>query len=163
MTTTISVPDNALTITETTPFRALTTRLRADLTTLFELGVPVDSQVRAQATRLGLDASVPTQWLYTGMSGHPDDDFDLDIVLPISTSAPITPGDSLTVKDVPAFRCAQYTYTGSWRHLGGIYDALFGQFYAADLVYDGRVREIYRVVDLQNPDNCVTDIQIGIA
>lgn len=163
MTTTLTLPDNALTITDTAPFTALTSSLRASLATLSERGAATMQHLRAEAIRLSLDTSIASQWIYTGISGHPDDEFDLEIALPITSAVTGTPGPSFAVRHVPTFHCAQYTYTGSWRNLGDVYDALFKQFYAAEHVYDGRVREIYRVVDMENPDNCVTDIQLGIA
>ena len=163
MTTTLLLPENALAATDTAPFIALTISLRTSLSALSEDGGTANRQVRAEAARLGLDPSVATHWLYSGLSGHPDDEFDLDIALPIGSSAAVTPGSPFAIRNVPAFRCAQYTYTGSWSTLAEVYAALFQQFYADDHVYDGRVREIYRVVDLENTENCVTDIQIGIA
>ncbi|RYF77609.1 MAG: GyrI-like domain-containing protein [Cytophagaceae bacterium] len=163
MTTTSSISDNALTVVETVPFMALTISLRAGLSSLAQLGMAADSQVRAEAVRLGLNSAVASQWIYTGISGHPDDEFDLAIALPVNVTVTGVPGDSFAIRNVPAFRCAQYTYTGPWSDLSEVYDALFVQFYADDHVYDGRVREIYRVVDMENQDNCVTDIQIGIA
>ena len=163
MTTALLLPDNALIITNTAPFMALTISLKTSLYALAESGGAAAQRLRAEAVRLGLDASVAFQWLYTGLSGHPDDEFNLEIALPIREAVPGTPGSEFAIRALPAFQCAQYTYTGSWRNFGEVYGALFHQFYAADLVYDGRVREIYRVVDLDNLDNCVTDLQIGIA
>ncbi len=152
-----------MTVKDIEPFLALTTRLRTSLPALAETGGAANRQLCAEAIRLGINAAVPTQWLYSGFSGHPDDDFDLHIALPIRSRVLGLPGSNFAVHYVPAFRCAHYTYTGSWRDLGGVYEALFTQFYAADYVYDGCVREVYRVVDQQGMNNCVTDIQIGLA
>ena len=163
MTTTLLNQENALAIDETVPFIALTIGLRTNLAALAESGRRASQQLQAEATRLGLDASVAAHWLYTGLSGHPDDDFDLDIALPISSSIVGTPGSSFAIRAIPAFHCATHTYTGSWNNLAKVYNALFQHFYADDHVYDGRVREIYRVVDSENRENCVTDIQLGIA
>ncbi|MEZ0538618.1 GyrI-like domain-containing protein [Fibrella arboris] len=163
MTTLLSIPDNALTVIETAPFTALTTSLRASLATLAQLGMTADSRVRAEAARLGLDPALATQWIYTGISGHPDDEFDLQVALPMQTAITGTPGQSFAIQTIPAFQCAQYTYTGAWSNLGDVYDALFVQFYADEHVYDGRMREIYQVVDRTNQANCITCIQLGIA
>lgn len=150
-----------MTVKDNEPFLALTIALRTSLPALVEKGSAANRQLCAEAVRLGLNAALPTQWQYSSFSGHPDDDFDLEIALPILSTVSGTPGSAFTVRYVPAFRCVQYAYTGSWNTLGEVYEALFTQFYAADRVYDGRVREIYRVVDRTNPANCVTDIQIG--
>ena len=163
MTTTLLIPGNALTVKDTEPFLALTIKLRTSLPALAEKGGAANRKLCAEAVRLGINAAVPTQWLYSGFSGHPDDDFDLHIALPIRSSVVGIPGNDFAVHHVPAFRCAHYTYTGSWRDLGDVYEALFTQFYAAGYVYDGCIREVYQVVDRQNMSNCVTDIQIGIA
>lgn len=163
MTTTLLIPENALTVKEVEPFLALTIKLRTSLPALAETGGAANRQLCAEAIRLGINATVPTQWLYSGFSGHPDDDFDLHIALPIHSRVAGIPSSDFAVHYVPTFHCTHYTYTGSWRDLSDVYEALFDQFYAADHVYDGCIREVYQVVDRQDMNNCVTDIQIGIA
>ncbi|MBO0947170.1 GyrI-like domain-containing protein [Fibrella forsythiae] len=162
-TTSPSISDNALPVIETVPFMALTVSLRASMATLAVQGMAADRQVRAEAARLGLNTATPSQWLYTGLSGHPDDEFDLEVALPLHEPVTGTPGESFAIRNVPAFHCAQYTYVGPWCNLGDVYDTLFIQFYADDHVYDGRIRERYQLVDLENQERCITDIQIGIA
>ncbi|MEZ0484157.1 GyrI-like domain-containing protein [Fibrella aquatica] len=162
MTTTLKMPANALTISHKTAFAALTTQLRTTLDTLGELAIPADRQLREEAQRLGLDPTVPTHWIYTNFSGHADDEFDLEIALPVDVPTTTSPNPG-AMRDVPAFRCAEYTHLGPWSELSAVYDTLFQQFYAEDHLYNGCVREIYRVVDWENQASCITDIQIGIA
>ncbi len=68
MTTALLLPDKP-DITNTAPFMALTISLKTSL-----YGSPkwrcCCTTPRAEAVRLGLDASVAFQWLYTGLSGH---------------------------------------------------------------------------------------------
>lgn len=162
MTTQISIPQQALRVIETAPFTALTTTIRATLPTLTDKAIPADGQLRDEAARLGLNATVPTQWLYTGANGDPTNEFGLDIALPIP-GANGTPAAGFAVQHVPAFRCATYTYTGPWSDFGELYDQLFAQFYRDGHKNNGLVREIYLVADFANPEACVTEIQLGIA
>lgn len=162
MTTQISIPQQALRVAETAPFTALVTTVRATLPTLADIAVPAGQALRAEAARLGLSITGPVQWIYTGVSGDEANEFRVDLALPIAATNQ-TPAAGFTVQNVPAFRCGTYTYTGPWSDFGELYDQLFAQFYRDGHKNDGRVREIYAVVDLANLQNCVTEIQIGIA
>lgn len=61
MTTKVLVPENVLREANVLPFTALTISLRATLSTVADRAMPADRQLRDEATRLGLDLSVPTQ------------------------------------------------------------------------------------------------------
>jgi len=163
MTITVLIPTNALIVKQTEPFLGLTIGLQTYLPELAASGGAANRQLLAEAARLGLPSTQPIQWHYTGLSGHPDDDFTLQIVLPIESVVLGTPGSPFSVRHIPAFHCAQHTYCGPWNRLKEVYDEIFEQFYAVDRVYDGRVREVFRIVDRDTPARCVLDIQIGIA
>ncbi|MBN8823099.1 MULTISPECIES: GyrI-like domain-containing protein [unclassified Spirosoma] len=160
MTTQLSIPENALAITETQPFTALGFTTRATLQTLSQHAPGVAESLYKEANLLGLTVTGPIHWLYTDVNGNETHEFQLEIVLPIAQ--PGAPSDHFFYKDYPSFRCATYTYTGPWSDFGAVYDALFGQFHRNGYQNDGRVREVYTVVDLQNQGNCITEIQIGL-
>lgn len=159
MTTQLMIPENALTVNETDAFQALTFVTNATLKTISEHN-HVPENLYDEASRLGLIPSGPIQYIYTGVDGNEDNVFRLAIALPIEQ-----PGEkpfAFIYREFPTFRHASYTYTGPWSDLLGVYDALFSQLYRDGYANDGRVREVYRVVDLENPANNVTDIQIGL-
>jgi effector-binding domain-containing protein len=160
MTTQLSIPENALQITEVPAFTALTFTTRATLLTLSEHIAGVAEDLRREATRLGLTVTGPIQWIYTGVNGDETNEFQLEIVLPISQPGSIS--DQFTYEVFAVFRCATYTYTGAWSDFGEVYNALFAQLYRDGYQGDGRVREVYSTVNFENPANCVTEIQIAI-
>ena len=161
MTTQLLIPENALAINETQPFTALCFTTRATLQTLSRHTASVAENLYREAARLNLDVVGPIQWIYTGVTGDMTNEFQLEIVLPISQ--PGEQSSEFSYKVFPAFRCASYTYTGSWSDFGEVYGALFGQLHRDGYQNDGHVREVYRVVDFDNQANCVTDIQIALA
>jgi len=160
MTTQLSVPENALSEKTTQPFTALCFTTRATLQTLSQHVPDVANNLYAEATRLNLDVAGPIQWIYAGVNGDETNEFQLKIVLPVRQ--PGEQSDKFPYQTFPVFRCATYTYTGSWSEMGELYGALFSQLYRNGYQNDGRVREVYTTVDFDNPANCVTEIQIGL-
>lgn len=160
MTTQLSIPENALTLKEVQPFSALVFTTRATLSTLSQHAPSVAENLYREASRLNLNVTGPIQWIYTGVGGGETNEFQLEIVLPISQ--PGVQSEEFSYKVFPAFRCTAYIHTGPWSDFGEVYGALFSQLYRDGYQNDGRVREIYAVVDPENPANCVTEIQIAL-
>jgi effector-binding domain-containing protein len=161
MTTQLSIPENGLSDKTIQPFTALCFTTRATLRTLAQHAPGVAENLYAEATKLGLDVTGPVQWIYTGVNGDESNEFQLEIVLPIRQ--PGGQSEKFLYQTFPTFRCLSYTFSGPWSDFGEVYDLLFGQLYGSGYQNNGRVREIYAVVDFQNQANCVTEIQIGIA
>jgi len=162
MTTDVLIPEKALAESNVVPFTALTVGLRATLLTAADRGGAATQQLLSEAARLGLDMTQPVQWMYTGVNGDETNEFDLEIALPIGSAAPVLPNHPFQVKTFPAFHCLHYTYTGPWSEFMPVYDALFAQVEAGKYRHNQCVREVYSVVNLEAPDQCVTDIQIGL-
>lgn len=160
MTTQLSILENALSAKETQPFTALTFTTRATLQTLSQHVGGVAENLHLEANRLNLEIAGPIQWIYTGVTGDETKEFQLDIVLPIRKPGEQPNGFSYQVH--PAFRCMSYTYTGPWSNFGELYDTLFGQLHRDGYQNDERVREVYLVMDFENPARCITEIQIGL-
>ncbi|GAB4042346.1 GyrI-like domain-containing protein [Spirosoma jeollabukense] len=160
MTTHLSIPENALQLLEIPAFTALTFTTRATLLTLSQHIGGVAENLHHEASRLNLDVTGPIQWVYTGVNGDETNEFQLEIVLPISQ--PGNPSDQFTYQAFPTFRCASYWYTGTCSGMGELYKVLFSQLYREGYQNDGRVREVYSKVDFDNPANCVTEIQIAL-
>lgn len=159
MTTQLRIPVNPLLVKETEPFTALSFTTQATLRTLGDYNY-VPERLYAEADRLGLTPNGPIQYVYTGVNGDETNPFQLAIALPIRQSGEQPNG--LSYQEFPAFRCASYVHTGSWDDFPQLYDALFAQLRRDAYQNDGRVREVYAVVDFDNPANCVTEIQVGI-
>lgn len=159
MTTQQTAPVVDLPVKETEPFTALSFTTRATLRTLTQHS-HVPENLYQEADRLGLLPTGSIQYVYTGVNGDETNEFQLAIALPVHRAGDQPYGFSY--QQFPAFRCAAYTHTGSWADFPKIYDALFSQFYQEGYQNDRRIREIYAVVDLANPANCVTEIQVCI-
>ncbi|MFD2932391.1 GyrI-like domain-containing protein [Spirosoma flavum] len=156
----LTISSKAFKIKETETFTGLSFATQATLQTLSRHVPDVANNLYAEATRLGLDITGPIQWIYTGINGDETNEFQLAIVLPISQTG--NQSDSFSYQSFPAFRCASYSHTGLWSDFGELYNALFFQLYRDCYQNDGCVREIYSVVDFENPENCVTEVQIGL-
>lgn len=161
MTTQLAIPENALSITETQPFTALTFTARTTLNDLSAYAPGIGQELFREASRLQLTITGPIQWIYTGATGDATQEFQLEIVLPVREQGEASP--TFPYKEFPAFRCATYTHTGPWSDFPELYSALFGQFNRDGYQYNGQVREVYSTVDLENQANCVTEIQMGLA
>ena len=160
MTNQETAPVITLQVKEVDPFSALCFTTRATLSTLSQHYGTVANNLYSEAARLNLDITGAIQWVYTGVSGDVANEFQLDIVLPIRRPGSHSNGFSYQVLGM--FRCASYSHSGDWSELNATYDVLFPEFYQRGYQNDGRIREIYTVIDLQNPTNCVTEIQIAI-
>lgn len=154
-----SIP--TLSIIDVPAFRALCFVTQATLPQVPHLGY-VPQQLYADATRLGLTITGPIQYLYEGVSGDETAEFRLTIALPIQEPEPGTLSDGFAFATIPAFRAVTFTYTGAWDTFMPLYDALFQAFYAQGYAYSGNVRERYTLVDLEQPERCVTEFLIGI-
>jgi effector-binding domain-containing protein len=123
----------------------------------------VPEQLYEQATRLGLTVSGSIQYIYEGATDDATKEFGLIIALPVREVEPGTLAEGLAFQTLPPFRGTSYTYTGSWETFMEVYDALFPAFTEQGHTYSGQVREVYTVVDFEQPDRCVTQILIGVA
>ncbi|AKD58176.1 GyrI-like domain-containing protein [Spirosoma radiotolerans] len=161
MTTQLEIPEKALQIKEIPAFTGLCFTTRATLPTLSRHTSDVVTRLYAEANHLGLEVIGPVQWIYTGVNGDETNEFHLDIALPIRQ--PGSQPDTFSYQVFPSFRCAFYTYRGPWSEFGQVYDALFRQLYRDGNQNDGYVREVYTIIDLENPSRCVTEIQLKLA
>lgn len=160
MTMTVSIPANVLADKETAPFTALCFTTQTTLATLSDWN-HVPDELYTEADRLGLQMVGPIQYIYTGITGDMNNEFQVDIAFPIS--APADSAGTFSYKTFAGFRCAACTYRGPWADFPAVYDALFEQFYASGRRTNQLIREVYAVVDFENPANCLTEIQIGLA
>ncbi len=159
MTTETQSPSITLTPKIVSPFLAIVSSSRVTLKRLDEC-IPVMQSLYAEAARLGLTITGPSQWHYIGASGDDNQEFQLDVVLPIQQTGP--PSETFVYSELPAFSCVSHAHTGAWSEMPAVYDQLFAQFYRDGYSEGTVVREVHLVADLEHPIQCVTEIQIGI-
>jgi hypothetical protein len=103
----------------------------------------------------------PQYWFYNGMDGLPepaggglpiksDTVFNLEICLPVQGK-------------IPAFRCLSSRYEGPWEGLAEHYQKMIADISARQLKLSGIFAESFLHIDFDEPDNQITEVQIGIS
>lgn len=114
------------------------------------------------AANTGLEVVGPVYWIYNGVDGHPDTEFTLTIAIPITPPEEPWQADPFEIKTLPAFHYKAQRLQGSWELLGPTYGSMLEQIQIKGLQPSGINRELYLRMDFQNPDNHITEIQIGL-
>jgi effector-binding domain-containing protein len=114
----------------------------------------------AKATELQLEIAGPQIWVYEGSDGNPNTKFELTIAIPVSK----TFGDpgKFRFAEFPEFKCISEIHKGAYAKLGETYQKLMPAIMQQGLSFTGTTREIYKVADFENQENCITEIQIQI-
>lgn len=131
-------------------------------TTLAQLnqfvGVVV-KELYTEAVHNGVLVSGPAYWIYQGMDGQPETVFTLEIAIPIQGK--ITESKFAT-KDLPAFKAASHVHENAWTKMPATYAQIMQFIAMNNLCLTGEFREIYWNIDFDNPENNLTEVQIGI-
>ena len=131
-------------------------------TTLMELGKYV--RVKAyetyiEAIKNNLEITGPIYWIYYGMDGNPETKFKLDIGVPVQKNKPLSSGFSC--KPVGEMEFATCIHEGSWNNFPQSYSSLIAELMKSGRTLNGIAREIYINIDFENPNNNITEIQLG--
>ncbi len=123
--------------------------------------------VRVKARELYQDAAEnqleiagPVYWIYTGMDGNPETIFNLDILIPVSK--PERYNGNFKLKTVDPINCLFFLHSGSWEKLPDTYGQIFRETAMKHYSPTGTCREVYIHMDFENPENNLTEVQIGI-
>lgn len=115
-----------------------------------------------EATRLQLLVAGPQYWCYFGANGDPDNEFTLEIAIPV-VGKPLKE-TTFQLKQLSAFKSLSVLHEGSYEEMGKVYGEIMPQVLADGFSFtdDKEVREMYLNVDFEHPENCRTEILIGI-
>ncbi len=141
------------------PMRVLYSTHQTTLSQLGQLAGVVVKELYAEAARNQVLVSGPCYWIYKGMDGQPETVFTLDIALPIQGSIRES---SFATKDLPAFKAAVHVHESGWEKLGGAYAQVFQYVAHNHHQITGEFREVYLNIDMENPENNLTEVQVGI-
>jgi effector-binding domain-containing protein len=141
-------------------FTALSFSVETNIAGIFQYVRVKAAELYRDAAENNLEVTGPVYWIYTGMDGHPDTVFNLDIVLPVTT--PEMYNGNFAVKTIPALKSLSTTHVGAWEKLPGTYHQLFMETGKQNLAPNGICREVYLHMDFQNPENNLTEVQVGI-
>lgn len=131
-------------------------------TTLKNLGVYVQNtptEMYENLEKYGIQPTGHQIWSYYGGDGNPDTKFTLEIAIPVSKLVSI---EGMDFKELPEFKCASLIHKGPWHNLKNSYGALISEIYKSENSLASVCREVYIKCDFDNPENNITEIQVGI-
>jgi len=118
------------------------------------------NQLIEKAAELKLEIVGPQIWVYEGSDGNPNTRFELTIAIPVAKEAG-DPG-KFRFAEFPEYKCISEIHKGPWAGLGQTYQKLIPAIMQQGLSHTGTSREVYKVCDFENQENCITEIQIEI-
>lgn len=147
-------------IKTTPPVKVMFFTTRTSLEEIESFVLKVAERLYAEVTKQGLIPTGPQYWTYQGMDGKPGTIFTLEICVPVN-AAPKTESAFL-FKELPALKCVSVLHNGSWDNLDKVYSNTMPAIFAQQKQPNGFSREMYTNIDLENPANNITEVQIGI-
>jgi len=141
---------------------AMTMLYSTHRTTINQLNQYVGTVVKelyAEAVLNGVLVSGPAYWMYYGMDGQPETVFTLEIAVPIQGK--IT-ASKFATKELPAFKAASHVHENGWTKMPATYAQIMQFIAMNNLRMTGEFREIYWNIDFENPENNLTEVQIGV-
>jgi effector-binding domain-containing protein len=117
-------------------------------------------ELMGKAFELAPGKNIPQIWIYEGADNNMDKPIKLTMSIPVEKSS----GDhgKFSFYELPELNCISEIHHGPWEKLGETYCKLMPAIAQQGYTYTGMSREIYTVVDFENPENCVTEIQIEV-
>ena len=113
----------------------------------------------AEAVQQNALISGAPYWIYHGMDGKPDTVFTLEIAIPVQGSIK---SNRFAIKQLPAYKAVTYTHEGSWTSMAQAYGQIIHYIDANKIPMTEECREVYLNIDFQQPENNVTQIQVGV-
>lgn len=146
-------------IKTTTPVKVMYTEVKTTLNEIRKHVITTPMDIMTEAEKLGLKTNQRQHWIYFGANSDYNNEFTLQICLEVEGEAT---SDKYQFQELPALKHVSTTHNGSWDELADTYEKFFGQIYPQGIKPTNEVREVYLTVDLQNPANNVTEIQVGV-
>ncbi len=107
-----------------------------------------------------MEITGPVYWIYHGTDGQPNTRFMLEICIPVFNA--VNYSGPFEVKKLSSFKCAFESHYGSWLQMPQTYQTLIGNLFENGHSMTGVNREIYINMNFKNPENNITEIQVGI-
>jgi effector-binding domain-containing protein len=130
--------------------------------TLMELGkyVRVKAlEIYTEAVKSNLEITGPIYWIYYGMDGNPETKFKLEIGVPVQQIKPTS--NSFSCKILTEMEFATCIHEGTWDNFPKSYSTLIAELMKSGRRLNSIAREVYINIDFENPDNNITEIQLG--
>lgn len=118
------------------------------------------NELYIEAISNGMEITGPIYWIYYGADGKPDTRFVLDICVPVFCNKDYS--GKFELKQLKDFKCVTSVHYGNWQEMGIVYNHLFTEVFGNGLKPNGVCREMYTNIDFENPENNITEIQVGV-
>lgn len=141
-------------------FQALCFTAQTNMAGIFKYVRVKARELYKDAANNNLEVTGPVYWIYTGMDGHPDTIFNLDIVLPVVKPREYQGNFKLT--EVAPIKCLSAIHLGTWEKLPETYGQLFMETGKKNYSPTGICREVYIHMDFEYTENNITEVQVGI-
>lgn len=132
-------------------------QIKTNLKTINEHVKVLPEKILNEVNQKGFDIRGPQIWIYNGADGNPETEFDLLVGFPVAQDKMDT-----SIIALDNFKCATIIHNGCWSGFQDTYCKIIGEVMQNGLAMTGESREVYRQVDFENPENNITEIQIGI-
>jgi effector-binding domain-containing protein len=147
-------------VKEVKPINFLFFRTETKINELANL-LPVAQEIYQEAVANKLAITGPIHWHYFGSNGDPNQQFTLEIALPVAEILEEYDG-KYHFKRTDPFKCVTMMHDGSWLDMPRSYGQLFQYIGENQLQPLAINREIYINVDFKNPEANWSEIQVGI-
>lgn len=142
------------------PMKTLTFSAETSLNEMGQFVRVKAMELHKEAIENGMEITGPVYWIYTGADGNPQTRFQLDICVPVFCNKPYNGKFQLKVS--PEFKYVSTVHSGSWFDIGPVYHHLFSRIFSDNHNPNGITREVYVNMDFENPENNITEIQVGV-
>lgn len=102
----------------------------------------------------------PLYRIYRGMDGRPDTLFTLEIAIPVRRAFR---SQQFNIKELDPFRAITFPHEGPWEQLPGSHALIMEQLSRHHIPITNEYREVFLNIDVNEPANHITEIQIGVA
>ena len=116
-------------------------------------------ELYSEAVHKDAFVSGPLYYIYHGADGNPDTVFTLEIALPIQGNIH---SSKFPIKRLAPFLAITYRHDGPWEQLGSTYGQIMQYVDASKIPLNEECRELYFNMDFENPENNVTEVQVGV-
>lgn len=146
-------------IKEVLPVNVYYKSFKTTLKTISEFVKDTPAKMYDDLEKYGIIPTGPQIWNYIGGDGNPDTEFTLEIAIPVEKLKDI-PG--MSFKEFESFSCVSAVHNGPWNLLKNTYETTISEIFKNGKQFGTSCREIYVNCDFENPENNVTEVQIGI-
>lgn len=143
------------------PVKVLSATIQTSLNGIQKDTGSIPEQLYEVAGKAGLIPAGGQIWRYLGADGNRDKVFTLEMGLPVS-GMPVGTTNGYSISETPAFKYISTIHKGTWDNLYETYGRVIGELRAAGYNMTEECREVYTVVDMENPANNITEVQIGV-